>query len=572
MDLMQAETRTKLEEIQNNLAQSEEALNLVKDSQNRNALRITRAIAALIAADPGVLAPARMRSLATVVGVDEIHVIDGAGVLRWGSEPGFFGFDFGTEAQTRPFLAGIGVRGWELAQDPQERGTDRVLFQYVGVSRIDAPGVVQIGLRPQELQQLMEASDIQRLIENTRVGEGGYVYILGLDGVILNHPVKDRLGTNINQYDFGRTILATKNGSFIYTFEGTEVFTSYALRGSSIIVSAIPTEASRNRLRSLAAGLAVSTLISLTLAVTVLLVLISRLVTQPLGYAVAQLGKVSLGDLRVQLSDSFRRRNDEIGDLAHAVESLVRDLHSIVESILSTSHEVSSGSGQLSELANQLSEGAGVQASSAEQVSASVEQVAATIRQNTENAVMTEKIAQQSSLDADIGGQAVDESVRAMNDILERISIIDEIARQTNLLALNAAIEAARAGEAGKGFAVVAGAVRKLAERSQTASGEIGDLSRRTMENAMEAGKVIHKLVPDIKKTADLVQEIAAASREQSSGIDQIAQAIIQLDTVIQQNASAGEKMAGMADTLSGKAGQLSESISFFKIEGGSGI
>ncbi len=565
--LMQAETQTKLSEIQNNMTQSEEALTLVKESQNRNALRITRAIAEMIAADQGTLATERMRELAVNIGIDEIHIIDAAGVLRWGSIPDFFGFDFATEAQTKPFLAGIGVKGWELAQDPQQRGTDKVLFQYIGVSRIDEPGIVQIGLRPQELQQLIEVSDIQHLMENTRVGQGGYVYIVDSAGIVRNHSIPDRIGINIAQLDFGKKILSEKNGSFTYTFEGTEVYTSFAVRGNDIIVSAVPTENSKARLRTLAFGLIISTAVSISLAVAVLLFLISRLVTQPLGYAVAQLGKVSVGDLRVQLSDAFRRRDDEIGDLAHAVESLVKDLNDIVESILGTSREVSTGSGELTKIAYQLSEGAGMQAASAEQVSASVEQVAATIRQNTDNAVMTEKIALQSSKDADIGGIAVNESVRAMNEILERITIIDEIARQTNLLALNAAIEAARAGEAGKGFAVVAGEVRKLAERSQTSSGEIGDLSRKTMENAMEAGRIIHKLVPDIKKTADLVQEIAAASREQSSGIDQIAQAIIQLDTVIQQNASAGEKMAGMADTLSGKAKELSTSISFFKIE-----
>jgi methyl-accepting chemotaxis protein len=174
-------------------------------------------------------------------------------------------------------------------------------------------------------------------------------------------------------------------------------------------------------------------------------------------------------------------------------------------------------------------------------------------------------------LDAGEGGKSVEQAVTAMKEIANKIGIINEIARQTNLLALNAAIEAARAGEAGKGFAVVASEVRKLAERSQNAAGEITLLSNSTVESAMKAGDIIGRIVPDIKKTADLVQEIAAASKEQTVGTEQVEKAMVQLDTVIQHNASASEEMATMAEQLSGQAIQLTETMSFFKLGGGSG-
>jgi methyl-accepting chemotaxis protein len=156
-----------------------------------------------------------------------------------------------------------------------------------------------------------------------------------------------------------------------------------------------------------------------------------------------------------------------------------------------------------------------------------------------------------------------------MKEIATKISIIEEIARQTNLLALNAAIEAARAGEHGKGFAVVASEVRKLAERSQAAAGEIGTLSTRSVQVAETAGEMLTKMVPDIQKTAELVQEISAASREQDTGTEQINKAIQQLDQVIQQNASASEEMASTSEELSGQAEQLKATISFFRIDGG---
>ena len=196
------------------------------------------------------------------------------------------------------------------------------------------------------------------------------------------------------------------------------------------------------------------------------------------------------------------------------------------------------------------------------------------IRHSTDNAQQTERIAQKAAADARGGGEAVDDAVTAMKDIARRISIIEEIARQTNLLALNAAIEAARAGEHGKGFAVVASEVRKLAERSQKAAGEIGELSASTVEVSEKAGDMLRKIVPDIQKTAELVQEISAASREQDAGagkinqaLQQSSQSLQQLDKVVQQSAAAAEEMAATSEELTGQSEQFKHTITFFKTD-----
>jgi methyl-accepting chemotaxis protein len=216
-----------------------------------------------------------------------------------------------------------------------------------------------------------------------------------------------------------------------------------------------------------------------------------------------------------------------------------------------------------------MSKGASTQAASAEEASSSIEQMNANIRQNAENALQTEKIATQAANDAQEGGDAVNMTVSAMKQIADKIMIIEEIARQTNLLALNAAIEAARAGEHGKGFAVVAAEVRKLAERSQNAAAEINDLSTNSVEVAEQAGQLLEVIVPNIQKTAELVQEISAASKEQDAGAEQINKSIQQLDSVIQQNASASEEMASTAEELSSQSEQLADMISFFVMEDG---
>jgi len=276
--------------------------------------------------------------------------------------------------------------------------------------------------------------------------------------------------------------------------------------------------------------------------------------------------KIAAGDLSVKVE--VLSGQDTLGK---SFSAMVENLHRVMEKLRTAGESLTTASEGLTSSCEEMSQGATEQAAAAEEASSSMEQMASNIRQNADNAAQTEKIALKSSEDAREGGQAVAETVKAMKEIAERISIIEEIARQTDLLALNAAIEAARAGEHGKGFAVVASEVRKLAERSQTAAGEISKLSSRSVEVAEKAGNMLARLVPDIQKTSELVQEISAASNEQNTGAEQINKAIQQLDQVIQQNASAAEELSATAEELSAQAEELQSTISFFKIESGGG-
>jgi len=271
---------------------------------------------------------------------------------------------------------------------------------------------------------------------------------------------------------------------------------------------------------------------------------------------------IASGDLTVEA-----KRASDKDRLGIALEQMLERLRKVVSEAISAATNVSSGSEELSASAGQLSQGATEQAAATEEASASMEEMASNVKQNADNASQTEKIARQSSLDAEASGAAVARAVKAMETIAEKIMIVQEIARQTDLLALNAAVEAARAGEHGRGFAVVASEVRKLAERSQTAAAEIGALSTETVKSAQEAGAMLTRLVPDIKHTAELVEEITAACREQDVGSSQINQAIQQLDQVTQQNAAASEQVSSTSEELTSQAEQLQATIAFFRLD-----
>ncbi len=293
--------------------------------------------------------------------------------------------------------------------------------------------------------------------------------------------------------------------------------------------------------------------------------IIAQGITKPLGGEPGEMAEIAASIAGGDLTVSFDNKKYDDQSVYAAMKSMTENLVDIMTNVKSAAGNVSSGSQELSSSAQQMSQGSTEQAASTEEVSSSMEEMGSNIRQNADNAMETEKISTKAAQDASESGTAVSSAVGAMKEIATKISIIEEIARQTNLLALNAAIEAARAGEHGKGFAVVASEVRKLAERSQTAAGEISELSSTSVDVAEKAGQMLLKLVPDIKKTAELVQEISAASREQNNGVEQINRAILQLDQVVQQNASASEEVASTSEELSSQAEQLQAAIEFFK-------
>lgn len=415
-------------------------------------------------------------------------------------------------------------------------------------------------------------------VNSLKLEVDSYAYLTDIDGTIIAHPNKELiLSSNILEdpafpdiikQDF-KSIRDGNNEILEYTDADDNnflVFTETIRQTGWVTFLIVNRDDMMAPVTNQLIQFILISVISLVIISIIIFIFVYKL-TKPIESAVSLAALISEGDLTKDPPSDFLKRGDEIGELGRSLNAMLESLRKIVSEIKETGVQLSNSSDQINSASQQVASGASEQAASSEEMSASMEEISASIKQNTDNASQTEKIASKAADDAQIGGTSVLEAVDAMKQIAEKIKVIEEIARNTNLLSLNAAIEAARAGEHGKGFAVVASEVGKLAASSQSAANEILDLATSSVQKADSAGESIQAIIPDIRRTADLIQEISATSMEQNTGADQVSQVMLQLDQVIQQNAASAEETASMSEELSAHAKGLLEMIDFFKIK-----
>lgn len=440
-----------------------------------------------------------------------------------------------------------------------------LLFVNILMGATDNPlGTAGVGLNPQDLVNEFQS---RKLTEHSRL------WLIDDKGIIQMAPNTEQINEPLQNYipqEFvSQALRGGKKGVITEKHvDGEAVEMAYMQVGQTSykVLVVAPTK----ELVSILSPIRTNTIIFsiIFLAITLFVVsILARFISAPIKEITEMAQEFAKGELKHSLEKSILSRTDEIGQLGTAFITMKDRISDIIEQVKSSAHTVALGGNELKESAHNLSQSSMEQASSTEEVSASMEEMSSNIQQNADNAQQTEKIVNRSAQEARNGGNILDNAVKSIRNISENIMIIDEIANQTNLLALNAAIEAARAGEHGKGFAVVAAEVKKLAERSRNAAAEIIDLSGDTVKVAEQAQGIFNSLVPDIEKSANLIQEISAASAEQGKGGEQINSALLELDKVTQSNSAAAENISVLTQKFAEEAEGMRSAISYFKTE-----
>ncbi len=406
---------------------------------------------------------------------------------------------------------------------------------------------------------------IKTVFKNKKYFQSGYPFLIDKAGVFLIHPTKE--GENYADAEFFKQIINSnaKQGKTHYLWEGKMKYQYFKYIDS--LEAYVSVSIYENELMGIINQVRTVLIIALILGIGAFILintLISNNISGSLKKAVNLAREIAEGNLNVNLDIN---QKDEVGQLASALNKMTVKLKEMVVNIIDGMDNIARASEELSSTSQQMSQGANEQATSVEEVSSTMEEITSNIQQNTDNAQETEQIASVALKDILQVSEKSKVAVEANNVIGSKIQIINDISFQTNILALNAAVEAARAGEHGRGFAVVAAEVRKLAERSKIAAEEIVTLVSNSIKANQEAGDLLVQTLPNIEKTACLIQEISAASREQSNGAEQINSAIQQVNSVTQQNAAAAEELASSSEEMAAQAEQLSELIGFFNIE-----
>lgn len=569
----------RLEDINTYMQADNEKIKELKAELNAQFIIKANSVSFAIEQNPSLITnKEKLSQLAKLIDVEEIHITDEKGVLLWGTVPDFYGFDFSTSEQTKPFLLGLKDSNFQMAQEPQRRGADNVLFQYITVARKDKAGLVQVGVEPKRLSQALEKSEVKNISKLYQFGTTGKIIVVDkVTDLVVSHPEEKTLGQKSETLAFAKSIKST-NGLIEFSDAGKINIGSYKTFGDYVVVAAIERDEVTKQIEGMVGLVIFAALAIVLICMVVLYLLIKNYITAPISKLVIGSKLIAEGNLNVAFDI---RSKDEIGALAEAFSEMANKVNEILHEIDASAGYVASGADHLASSSQVLSEGATHQALAVESIMSSIQGLASQARVSLTHSQSAKTLADQVDETANIANQKMDTmlvSMTEINDSSQNISriikVIDGIAFQTNILALNAAVEAARAGQQGKGFTVVAEEVRNLAARSAQAAKETADLIEGSVQKVAIGTQLAKDTSESLKAIADVankmvtvVSEITTATQAQATDLISVESAIESVSDVVQNNTATAEESAAESQELSSQAELLKELVATFKLK-----
>mgnify|MGYP001271714790 CR=1 FL=1 len=556
--VVELQLKDQLTNLESSITSANEVLAITRSALDEKNIALAKSVAQLITDNPTWLEPAKMIELAKFLSVSEIHVTDGNGVLRFGNIEGFYGFDFNTTDQTRPFIPLISSKTGAIAQAPSPRGTDNVLFQYISVSRLDEPGIVQVGIEPTAVQELLNNLDVQKSIERLVIGDGGYAAIIGADGMILNHKDVALIGTSASDIPWLAEAMTKDNTLEKFTQNGETFYEISRKFGDITLVVTYPLTQINAIFRTSIINNIAAIVISVIALVVIIQWIIGRWVSKPIQKIQSGMAEVGKGNFTVHidyhskdeigaLSKDFEKMTENVKHLifetASSIDSVATSsekIHENVEGLTATTHEVSKAIGEIASGANEMASNVSERLGTGQQLGQSVnaifhklmdaktesDQMVSTNDEGRRTIELLKEVFKRTVENTHLVADNVDALSESSQEIENIVVTIKGIADQTNLLALNASIEAARAGETGRGFAVVADEIRKLAELSAKSAGEINDIIRHIVA-------VVSSTTHTVTETKDSVVRAEVNLNETVMVFDEIGSSVGRVGSII---------------------------------------